>query len=297
MPNEYHFRRSGRLAAQCHNASEHGSPLRSDDEHVARNLDHCQSCNVNITEIERSTNFRFPSMCPICYQLRGSLRANSQRLQATPILQQQVSPSPSSSRSFGAKGNGNFMGFREAFHGVSPERGPFHAKRQLSSSLSVRAKTEDFTRAFEETPSDIAHEHYIYPSAQEHTPFLTTPAERKVEPSQRHRPTYYVPARSLPRRPASQSYRPVYAVPARRFDRSSSTGVSLRWEHDKFEEHARSEPYIQREAPQPQNKRLKREFSEDGEISDVQQHHMVIGLEVEQLLAEERMKEEARQGI
>ena len=45
--------------------------------------DTCQSCHVDITEIERTTTYRFPAMCPICHQPRTLL--------ALPLHQQQTS--------------------------------------------------------------------------------------------------------------------------------------------------------------------------------------------------------------
>jgi len=57
--------------------------------------DQCQNCKVNIAEIERTSSFQFPTMCPICHQPR-SLLPLALHQQQPPLLtgQQKITPGP-----------------------------------------------------------------------------------------------------------------------------------------------------------------------------------------------------------
>ena len=117
--------------------------------------DHCQTCQVNIAEIERTTSFKFPTMCPICHQPRSLLPLSLHQHATACVVEQQKTPAPEASD----KKSASLLAIP---HSPLPHISP--VKNPLSLTQS---KTHD----------------------------KTTPSARGVRPTQRYRPVYSAPAR------------------------------------------------------------------------------------------------------
>lgn len=118
----------------------------------------CQTCRVDIAEIERTSSFQFPTMCPICHQPRSLLPLDLYQQQAmhSPV-QQHLTP---------------------ALTPPSNELGAACANRRR---VSPPASPSD--RLFPSKEARALHRDRMAPAA------------RGVRPGQSYRPTYTVPRR------------------------------------------------------------------------------------------------------
>ena len=279
-PNTKRLRQSGRLAAQHRHAYDHYSPFDGDGERSGsvsyiplqsgRPFSIKYDYSPSGTQLSQQVTTRLPASAQNSFPATSSdycqnCNVNIEEIERTtafrfpstcPICHQPRSNLPANVQ--------NHQATRLPHQQFTPTP---------SFSRSLRAQRDVVPRSFSGASSEVSPEKRLLPSRRSRSPFRTTPTERRVQPTQRYRPVY------------SSGPAPYHTRRG-----SPSMGISMRWEHDKYERVAGHTPYRKRQTPQPLEKRIKKEVSEDEQISGIPRHDRVIGLDVDQLLAEERLK-------